>query len=460
MDRENKNRMGTEAIVPLLFKLSIPSILSMAIQALYNIVDSIYIGNYDQQALTGLSIAFPIQMILIAIAVGTGIGTSSLISRELGKGNRKKASNAAEHVLLLSIVYGIVLAILGSLFSRNIISIFTNNVDIIDYGTRYIRIILIGSTAMFVPMIANNILRGEGNTLVPMISMLIGSIINIILDPFMIFGIGIFPEWGIEGAAVATVVSRLLSGIFIVFMIFKADNEINVNFNKFVFNINIIKDIYIVGFPAMVMQFLASFMIGGLNIIVGTYNETAIAALGIYFRLQSFVFMPVFGLNQGYMPIIGYNYGHNNPERMKKAIKYGFIVAFTFTTLGFILFQTIPTHLIKLFISNSEDSEELILLGSKALTTISIAFPIIGPAIIGSTTFQAIGKGLPSLTLSFLRQIILLLPLAYILGKIGGVNNIWYSFPLSEFISSLVMVFWLRRALKNIFEDMNNTKKS
>lgn len=454
MDREQKNRMGTEPIVPLLFKLSVPSILSMAIQALYNVVDSIYIGNYDQQALTGLSIAFPIQMVLIAIAVGTGIGTSSLISRELGKGNREKASNAAEHVLLLSIFYGVILAILGVLLSRNIISIFTNNPDIISYGTRYIRIILIGSTAMFVPMIANNILRGEGNTFLPMISMLIGSVINIILDPFMIFGIGFFPELGIEGAAIATVLSRLLSGIFIVLMIFKANNEVKVNFSKFVFELDIIKDIYKVGFPAMVMQFLASFMISGLNIIVGTYNETAIAALGIYFRLQSFVFMPVFGLNQGYMPIIGYNYGHNNPDRMKKTIKYGFMVAFTFTTLGFFLFQIFPEQLIKLFISDSNNSKELITLGTKALTTISLAFPIIGPAIIGSTTFQAIGRGLPSLILSFLRQIVLLLPFAYILGNMGGVNSVWYAFPLSEIISSLIMAFWLGKVLKNTFRNM------
>jgi len=454
---KNENRMGTEPIMSLLFKLSVPSIISMAIQALYNVIDSIYIGNYDPKALTGLSIAFPIQMILIAIAVGTGIGTSSLISRELGRGNQRKASNAAEHVMLLSVIYGIILAILGALFARNIISIFTNNVEIIDYGTRYIRIILLGSAALFVPMISNNILRGEGNTLIPMISMLIGSLMNIVLDPFIIFGIGPFPEWGIEGAAIATVFSRFLSGIFIVLMIFKSNNEIKVNFKKFKFNFNIIKDVYKVGFPAMVMQFLASFMISGLNIIVGAYNETAIAALGIYFRLQSFVFMPVFGLNQGYMPIVGYNFGHNKPDRMKKTIKYGFIVSFIFTTLGFLLFQIFPTQLINLFISNSNNNEELIQIGTKALKTISIAFPIIGPAIVGSTTFQAIGKGFPSLILSFLRQIILLLPIAYILGKIGTLNTIWYSFPISELISSVILIIWLRKALNDTFEKMKTT---
>lgn len=457
---ENENRMGTEPIVPLLLKLSIPSILSMAIQALYNVVDSMYIGNYDSLALTGLSIAFPIQMILIAIGVGTGVGTSALISQQLGKGNRERASNAAEHVLILSIIYGIIMAILGALLSENLISIFTDNSTVISYGTRYIRIILLGSTAMFIPMISNNILRGEGNTFVPMISMLIGSIINIILDPLLIFGIGIFPELGIEGAAIATVLARLLSGTFIVFMIFKSNNEIKVNFHKFSFDLDIIKGIYKVGFPAMIMQILGSFMLSGLNLIVGSINETAMAATGIYFKLQSFVFMPVFGLNQGYMPIIGYNYGHNKPERMKKTIKFGFIIAFTFTTIGFLVFQLIPTQLISLFISSSENNEELLDIGTKALKTISIAFPIIGPAIIGSTTFQGIGRGFHSLALSFLRQIILLLPFAYLLGKYGGLEFVWYSFPLSELISFSLMVIWLRKSLKNIFLDMESDQKS
>ncbi|MBS4535450.1 MATE family efflux transporter [Clostridium sp. D2Q-14] len=457
---ENENRMGTQPIVPLLFKLSIPSIISMAIQALYNVVDSIYIGNYDSLALTGLSIAFPIQMILIAIGTGTGVGTSAMISQQLGKGNKDNASSATEHVLILSFVYGIVMAIIGILFSNNLISLFTNNSEIISYGTLYIRIILIGSTAMFIPMISNNILRGEGNTFIPMISMLIGSIINIILDPLLIFGIGFFPELGVEGAAIATVLARLLSGIFIVLMIFKGNNEIKVNFKDFSFNFDIIKDIYKVGFPAMIMQMLASFMTSGLNLIVGAFSETAIAATGIYFKLQSFVFMPVFGLNQGYMPIIGYNYGHNNPKRMKKTIKYGFIISFIFTTLGFLLFQLIPTQLINLFISSSEENQELLEIGTIALKTISIAFPIIGPAIIGSTTFQGIGKGFHSLTLSFLRQIVILLPFAYLLGQYGGLNFIWFSFPLSELIAFIFMILWLRKSLNNIFSTMETNQKN
>lgn len=450
----NENRLGVEPILPLLIKLSIPSIVSMTIQALYNVVDSIYVGRLSTDALSSLSLAFPLQMILISIAVGTGVGTSSLISRLLGQGKKEKASNAAEHVLLLSLFYGLVIGAVGLFFSKNLISMFTENRNFIQLGTEYIRIIFMGSVFLFVPMLSNNILRGEGNTLVPMISMLIGSIINIILDPLLIFGIGPFPALGVAGAAYATVIGRMISGIYIVYKVLTNDKDLKLNLKKFKFDFNIIKDVYRVGLPAMIMQFLASFMVGGLNIIVGSYNEYAVAVVGIYFRLQSFVFMPVFGLNQGYMPIIGYNYGHNNPNRMKETIKYGLIVGFSITTLGFILFQLIPGPLIKLF----NDNEELIRIGINALKTISLAFPIIGIAIVGSTTLQAVGKGFASMIVSFLRQIIILLPVAFILGKIGGLRWVWYAFPISEGVSFILLLIFFKKIFSKILENMNNTE--
>lgn len=448
----HENRLGVEPIIPLLIKLSIPSIISMTVQALYNIVDSIYVGRLSTDALSALSLAFPLQMILIATAVGTGTGASSLISRLLGRGNKKRASNAAEHVLLLSLVYGLIIGLIGFFFSENLISLFTNNDVLIDLGTRYIRIIFVGSIFLFIPMLSNNILRGEGNTFVPMISMLIGSIINIILDPLLIFGIGFFPKMGVEGAALATIIARAISGSYIVYMVFTNDKDIQLDLKNFKFDLSIIGEIYQVGLPAMVMQFLASFMIGGLNIIVGSYNEYAIAVVGIYFRLQSFVFMPVFGLNQGYMPIVGYNYGFNKPDRMKETIKYGLIIGFSFTTLGFILFQLFPEGLIKMFNSDSE----LIEIGVHALKTISLAFPIIGLAIVGSTTFQAVGKGFASMILSFLRQIILLLPIAYFLAQIGQLDLVWYAFPISEVISFTILAIWYKKIFKRVFADMRN----
>lgn len=453
-NEKDENRLGVEPILPLLIKLSIPSIVSMTIQALYNVVDTIYVGRFSTDALSSLSLAFPLQMILISIAVGTGVGTSSLISRLLGQGKNRKASNAAEHVLLLSLFYGLIIGTVGMFFSENLIGLFTDNPTFIELGTEYIRIIFIGSVFLFVPMLSNNILRGEGNTFVPMISMLIGSIINIVLDPFLIFGIGPFPELGVAGAAYATVISRAVSGVYIVYMVLTNDKDLKLNLKKFKFNFKVIVDIYRVGLPAMIMQFLASFMVGGLNIIVGSYNEYAVAVVGVYFRLQSFVFMPVFGLNQGFMPIVGYNYGHNNPERMKTTIKYGLIVGFSITTLGFILFQTIPGPLIRLF----NDDKELIQIGINALKTISLAFPIIGLAIVGSTSLQAVGRGFASMVVSFLRQIIVLLPVAYLLGKIGGLSWVWYSFPISEGISFILLLILFKNIFSKLLEKMKNTE--
>jgi putative MATE family efflux protein len=442
--------MGTEPILPLLFKLAVPSILSMFIQSMYNVVDSIFVARLSEDALAALSLAFPIQMAQIAVAVGTGVGASSLISRSLGRGNRQDAEKAASHVLLLAIVYGAISAFIGVFLSEQLIGIFTDDPLLIDYGTRYIWIILVGAMAMYIPMIANSILRGEGNTFIPMVTMLIGAIMNIILDPLFIFGYGVFPRMEIEGAAVATVLSRIISGSFIVYMLFKGENQVKVSFRNFEFDFSVIKDIYQVGFPAVLMQVLASVMVGGLNTILDGYSSTAIAAMGIYFRLQSFVFMPVFGLNQGYLPIVGYNFGYNNSKRVKEAMKAGFLTGFAFTLLGFVIFQLFPKQLILLF----GDSPELLEIGVKALRTISLAFPVIGPAIVGGTTFQAVGKGMPSLILSFSRQILILLPLAFLLGRIGGLDLLWYAFPIAELIAVAWMAVWLKSTMKMVFRIM------
>lgn len=452
MQKRSSKLMGTQPIVPLLFRLSIPSIIAMAIQALYNVVDSIYVGRLGTDPLSALSLSFPLQMIIIAIAVGTGVGTSSLISRLLGKGEKKLASNAAEHVIFISIIYSIIMAFIGYFFADRLFVIFTDDPHLITLGTQYISIILMGSIALFFPMISNNILRGEGNTFIPMIVMIIGAVINIILDPFLIYGLWIFPKLGIQGAAVATVTARLISGIFLAFMLFSNKNELKLNLKSFVFDFKVIIEVYRVGFPAMIMQFLASFMLAGMNLILASFTSTAIAAAGIYFRLQSFIFMPVFGLNQGYMPIVGYNYGHNNPQRMLKTIKLAVLIGFSFTMVGFILFQTIPTQIISLF----NNDPELIRIGTSALKKISIAFPIIGPAIIVSTTFQAMGKGMPSLFFSFLRQIIILLPLMYLLGQWYGLDTLWYAFPISEVVSIIPAAIWLKITLNRVVSEMEN----
>lgn len=447
----SSNRLGTEPVFPLLVKLSIPGVIGMATQALYNVVDSIYIGHVSKEALSALSLAFPIQMVLIALAVGTSVGATSLISRTLGSGDHKKAGIIADHVVLIALLLGGTVALAGSLFSHQLIGIFTSDPMLITMGGDYIRIIMVGSIALFVPMLFNGILRGEGNTFIPMLTMMIGAVLNITIDPFLIFGIWIFPEMGVKGAALATVLSRIISGTFVILILFSDKNEIKMNPRTFRFSFKIIKEIYRVGLPAMAMQLLASVMLAGGNLIIGRHSITAIAVFGIFFRLQSFIFMPVFGLGQGVMPLIGYNYGNRTPDRMKQTARIGIITAFCFTFTGFLIFQSFPRQLITMFNSNPE----LVEIGVTAMRRISIGFLFIGPSIMSANIFQAIGRGTPSLLVGILRTIIVLLPTMFILGELFGLKALWFAFPIAEIATFSLAITWLTKVLKEIFRTMH-----
>jgi len=446
-------RMGEEPIVKLLFKLSAPAIAGMLIQALYNIVDSIYVGRLSTDALSALSISFPVQMFLIAVGVGTGVGTSSLISRLLGKGDKCRANNVAEHVFFIAIIYGILGGLLGLFFSENIIRLFTNDPVLIDLGYQYINIILTGSIAIFIPATFNYILRGEGNTFVPMLTMRIGAGLNMIIDPFLIFGLGPFPQLGVAGAAYATVFSRFIGGIFIVFVLFSDKNELTLKLEDFKFDFQIIKEIYNVGIPAMANRLLFSVSIVVINLILGAFSSTAIAVMGLIFRMQSFFLMMVFGLTQGYLPIVGYNYGHNNPERMKKTILVGNAAALSFGVFGFIIFQLFPGAIIRLFNSDPE----LLNIGVGALKRVSLSYFFMVLNIIGVATFQAVGKGLPSFAITFLRQAVLLVPGMYLLGEFFGLNAVWLSFPIAESVSFVMMAVWLIATIKESMSRMRKT---
>lgn len=451
MALESKSaRMGEEPIVKLLFKLSAPAIAGMLIQAMYNIVDSIYVGRLSTDALSALSISFPVQMFLIAVGVGTGVGTSSLISRLLGQGDKCRANNVAEHVFFIAIIYGILGGLLGIFFSENIIKLFTNDPILIDLGYQYINIILTGSIAIFIPATFNYILRGEGNTFVPMLTMIIGAVLNMIIDPFLIFGLGPFPQLGVAGAAYATVFSRFIGGVFIVFVLLSDKNELTLKLEDFKFDFQIIKEIYNIGIPAMANRLLFSASIVFINLILGAFSSTAIAVMGLIFRMQSFFLMMVFGLTQGYLPIVGYNYGHNNPERMKKTILIGNAAALSFGVIGFLIFQLFPAAIIRLFNSDPE----LINIGVGALKRVSLSYFFMVLNIIGVATFQAVGKGMPSFAITFLRQAILLVPGMYLLGKFFGLNAVWLSFPIAESVSFVLMIIWLISTIKNSMSKM------
>ncbi len=444
----SSERLGTDPILPLLIKLSLPGIVAMGIQALYNVIDSFFVAQVNEEAIAGLSVAFPMQLFLIALSVGTGVGTSSLISRMLGREDRDGAISVTEHVLVIAAIYSIIVFFAGLLLPEAFINIFSEDPLIAEYAYQYGSIIFMGAAPLFFGFIISDALRGQGNTLIPMIGMVAGAITNILLDPLLIYGIGFFPRLEVQGAAIATVISKGITFAVVFYELLKGDNEVKPEFrggvSTFKFNKEIIKSIYVVGLPAAIMQMLASVMVSGLNIIVGSLDALALSATGIYFRIQSFVFMPVFGLNQGYIPLVGYNFSNGNTERVKKVIGYGALIAFGFTGLGFVTFQFMPEIIAGPFV----ESQELMDIVVTAFTTISIGFPVIGPAIIGAATFQAIGKGIPSLTLSFFRQIILLLPIAYFLSLTGRLDLVWYAFPISEFVSFVFMIIWLYTTMK------------
>jgi putative MATE family efflux protein len=447
--------MGTEPIIPLMFKLSLPAMIGMSIQAMYNVVDSMYVGRISEEALSALSLAFPIQMVLIALGAGTGTGTTSFISRRLGAHRNKEATLAAENALFLSFVYWIIIAIIGYFFSDNIIALFSDRDILIAPGSDYIRIIMTGSFVMFFSMISNNIIRGEGNTFIPMIAMIIGAVTNIILDPFLIFGIWIFPEMGVRGAALATVIARVISSVFLIYSLKTKTVDMNISMKNFRINFGIIKEIYRVGLPAMFMQMLGSVTVALINIIAGQFHIYAIAVVGIFFRLQSFILMPVFGLGQGYMPIMGYNFGAGNTTRMKHTLTMGMIIASVLTTIGFILFRFFPAQLISLFNKNPE----LIQIGKDVLSRIAIGFPVIGISVVGSLTFQALGKGINSFIISFLRQIGILLPVMILLTKITVFENIWYAFPISEYSVVIIMYIWLYFFMKKTYAQVEERNR-
>jgi len=446
---DRKNKMATGSVAKLVITMSLPPIVSMFIQSMYNVVDSIFVSRISMDALTSVSLAFPLQMIIVSLFVGTGAGISSLISRRLGEGNIDAASKAANHGLVINIFYSLVMAVIGIFFVKQFTSIFTNDPNLQNLTTQYLQIILIVSFGSFITQAGISILQSTGNTFIPMITQLVGAITNIILDPILIFGWFGLPALGVRGAAIATVIGQLASFVLTMKILFKDNHLLDLNLKNFTINYKTIKDIYVVGLPAIIMQSLASVMVSGLNIILISFSSAAVAVLGIYFKLQSFIFMPIFGLAQGFRPIIGYNFGAKNKARVLEAFKTAMIISVSIMLVGTFIFQVFPKELLSLFDSN----EEMMSIGVNALKIISITFAVAAIGITISTTFQAFGKGILSLLISFTRQIIILLPVAFILSKFFGLNAIWYSFIISEIISTgiaiPVLIIYLEKTFKS-----------
>ncbi len=435
MSTLSQNKMGTAPMFPLIMKMALPSMFSMLIQSLYNIVDSYFVSQISTEAMAAVTLAFPIQTLIIAFSVGTAVGAGSLISRELGAGNQKTANLAVTHGLVFNIITWLLFLVFGLFFTRDFVLAFEQNETIVQMGQDYLSIVSVFSISIFISICFEKIFQSTGNMVIPMIVQLSGAIINIILDPILIFGYFGLPEMGVTGAAVATVIGQFIGAIIALYFAFskRFKHEVSIDIKGFKFSADIFKRIYVVGLPTIVMNAVGTVMIMCLNGILAGFSAAAYTVLGIYFRLNSFVFMPVFGLSSGLMPIIGYNYGAKDKSRVVSCVKFGLLIALTINTLGMLGFMILPTELLNIF--NAD--EEILSIGVPALRIISATFPSAAIVIVSSTFLQAVGKGTYSLWASLLRQLVLIVPAAYVLATVS-LNAVWFAFPIAE-VGSFVL---------------------
>lgn len=450
MNQIKENKMGSAPMFKLIMSMSLPAMFSMIIQALYNIVDSIFVAQINENALTAVSLAYPVQMLIISVAVGTGVGLNSLVSRKLGENKQEEADSAATHGLFIGLATWVVFALLGLFLTGTFFNMFTDDPEIFAMGTQYLSCCMIFSIGVFVELNLEKTLQATGNMIYPMLFMLVGAVTNIILDPLFIFGIGFFPKLGVLGAAVATVIGQICSMFFALYVVLRKDHAVKISPKHFKFSWNTVKNIYAVGFPSIIMQSISSIMIFFMNGILISFSNSAVSVLGVYYKLQSFVFMPVFGLTHGVMPIIGFNYGAKKKHRMLSALKYGCLIAFVIMLMGTAVFWLFPAQLLGMF----NASRTMLSIGVPALRTISICFI---PATIGimfTTLFQAVGKGIRSLLISVLRQLVILLPAAFLLSY-AGLAFVWYAFPIAEAAALLAAIFLYLNLLKKDFKKLD-----
>ena len=453
MNQENtsapaENKMGTMPIGKLLFNMSLPMMISMLVQALYNIVDSIFVAKLSENALTAVSLAFPLQTLLIAVGTGTGVGMNALLSKSLGEKNFKKANATASNAAILYFFSYLVFFILGFTIVRPFYASQIGNADqeIMKLGIEYLSTVMIFSFGLLAQVFFERLLTSTGRTIFSMTSQLTGAITNIILDPILIFGLLGAPKMGVTGAAVATVIGQCVAALVAGFCNHRYNHDVKLKFHGFRLDFHIIGTIYAVGIPTIIMQSIGSVMTYCMNRILIEFSSTATAVFGVYFKLQSFFFMPVFGLNNGITPIIAYNYGAGQRKRMLKTIKLSMLVAFCLTFIGFLCFEGIPQILLGMF----NASDEMLTIGVPALRIIGIHYLIAWFCIVSGTVFQALGKAFFSMIVSIMRHLFVLIPAAYILAKLGGLHVVWWSFPIAEVISLMVSSFFLIRINRTI----------
>lgn len=445
MDK-SKNAMGTKPIFPLLMGMSLPPMVSMFIQSMYNIVDSIFVAKLGESALTAVSIAFPLQNMVLAVGVGLGVSVSATISQNLGAHKPETANEAATHGLFFTAVHAISFVILGLVFTRPFLSAFTDDAEILEWSCSYASIVIcLGFGSMF-HITIEKIFQAVGNMVLPMFMQMFGALVNILLDPILIFGLCGFPAMGVKGAAVATVISQISACSLAVILFIKHNGGIHINFRGFRINTQMMKHIYSIAVPSSIMMALPSALIGTLNAILGAVSQTAVAVLGIYFKLQTFVYMPAVGVVQGLRPIVSFNYGAGNKQRLYKTIEAGVLVVAVIMVVGTVLFEAFPGPILDIFSAG----EAMKAMGTSALRIIGIGFVISSCGLVFSGVFEAMGRGMDSLIVSLLRQLIVIVPLSFLFVNIWGVTGVWMTFPIAELIAAATAAVLLRRALRSI----------
>lgn len=446
-----ENKMGTQNVNSLLLSMAIPMMISMLAQALYNVVDTMFVSRLGQDALTALSLAFPVQNLMIAVGVGTGVGTNALLSRSLGEKKFDRANKVADSGIFLSAISAIVVMLMGIFLVKPYFNSFGSSENVSLLGTQYLSICMIFSFGLFGQIMYEKLLQSTGKTAYSMIVQLVGAVINIILDPIMIYGYLGFPEMGVAGAAVATVTGQIIALLFAIFINQKFNREISLSIRGIIKpDGEIIKRIYSVGVPSICMASIGSVMNVCINQIMRLFDAstaaTGQAVFGIYFKLQSFVFMPIFGLNNGMVPIVAYNYGAKNKERIRKTIKLAVMYACLIMIVGFLLFQTIPETLLRIFDTGSDDMKEIIRIGIPMMRYISISFLMAGYCIVAGSVFQAVGRGMLSLIVSVCRQLVVLVPAAFLLAFFTrDITIMWLSFPIAEIASLTLSVLYMKK---------------
>ena len=450
MEQTKENKMGTMPVNKLLVTMSLPMVISMIVQALYNIVDSIFVSRLSEDALTAVSMAFPMQNLMISVAVGTGVGINAMLSRALGEKKFEAANKTAENGIFIEVLGYVLFLLIGIFVTKPFFLAQAGAGDIANMGIAYTRICLLMSFGIFMQIGFERILQSTGRTIFTMITQSTGAIINIILDPILIFGLFGMPKMGVAGAAIATVTGQICAAILAITFNLTKNPDVHISFKGFKPQIIFVKNILSVGIPSIIMSSVGSAMTFGMNKILITFSSTAVAVFGVYFKLNSFVFMPVFGLNNGMVPIVSYNYGAQNKKRLTKTIKLAIIYAVCIMFIGIMLFQFIPDVLLRLF----DASDHMLEIGIPALRVISLSFAFAGICIVISSSLQSLGHGFLSMMISITRQLIILLPSAYILAKFGGIHAVWWSFNIAEIGSLTLSLLFFKHMYNKIIKHL------